>query len=610
MLANWEVELGHITVLDDRLRREATALEVVLAEFGDGASPRPGQMTGLVIHDTILDPILALDDESGVPILSWADRSGEPLKVSAGRFDQAIAGDHWFPIEPAYIGDALEQLERLGLAVGGPVSIRGLLELGHMGLLTLPYDLESVRKQLTLQTGSSIEVSVAATPYPYQLAGFEFLSLIARESLGAILGDEMGLGKTLQVIMLLASEIHDEKKPNLVIAPATLIKNWELELEKFAPFLAVRVHTGGDRTGVATTLSESDVVLTTYETAVSDVGLMTRVAWNVVALDEAQNIKNSSAKRSIAVKRIPRRVGIAVTGTPVENTLADLVSITDFVLPGYLDGFDVESDKRSLQLASELSEQVAPILIRRRIGEVAQDLPERIDRQIPLVLGRELGQRYELIRQETTAGSKGASLAALTKLRQFCCYPGLVDDEFPSYVATPKLEAFADLLREISSREGKALVFTSFLGSESIVNEVARSIGVSFIDRIDGHVPIDARQSVVSAFNSHVGSACLAINPKAGGAGLNLQGANHVIHFNPEWNPATEDQASARAHRRGQEQVVTVHHLYYVGTVEEVMMERLLSKRELSNTALAVPEEQGDRPDLARALAISPLAHG
>jgi len=562
----------------------------------------------LTIHDTLLDPMLLVSDESDGPMLRWVAPTGKGT-LDLVRSDQCVTGDRWYPTDPERIADVQAALSSLGLALGDVVSVRGLLELRRRGYLRADYDVELIRQKLLDVTPRSAK-RVLAEPYPYQAAGFDFLSLISRESLGAILGDEMGLGKTLQAIMLIAAEVDAGRRTNLVVAPATLLGNWMIELEKFAPWIDVYLHTGAARTGVAASLQDHDVVLTTYDTVANDIGVFVRVAWNVVTLDEAQHVKNAGTKRSLAVKRLPRRVSLAVTGTPIENTLNDLTSLSAFVLPGYLEEGLGGVDSRSLDAAAELSELIAPIMIRRRVAEVARDLPERIDRFVPLVLGPELSDRYERIREDALASGRGSGLAALVKLRQFCCFPGLVDDQFPSYVPTPKLQALFDILAEIVARSGKVLVFTSFLGSEDVVLEVAKSAGLGFVNRIDGSVPIADRQPLVDAFNQSPTSACLVINPKAGGAGLNLQGANHVIHFNPEWNPATQDQASARAYRRGQSQVVTVHHLYYLGTVEEVVMDRLLEKRRLSDVALAVAERQGDQPDIARALSISPMSRG
>lgn len=441
-----------------------------------------------------------------------------------------------------------------------------------------------------------------------------FLSAVARESIGCVLADEMGLGKTLQVIALLSIEKAAARGPNLIVCPATLLENWRREIAAFAPHLLTLVHSGFTRTGNPVVFASYDVVVVSYETAVRDEPLLSSAVWNVLALDEAQNIKNPDAQRTAAVKGLPRRVSLAVTGTPVENKLTDLWSIADFALPGLLGSrkdFETAYDD-SHEDASRLAPVVAPILLRRRVADVARDLPPRIDIPQVLSMTRQMASLYEDIRKEIadTYGTS-ATLVALGKLRQFCAHPRLlgISWEDPAK-GMPKYQRLVEILEEIFAHGQKALVFSSFTGmADILLEDIPKRFPSAWAGVIDGRVPVEDRQALVDRFSEHDGFGFLALNPKAAGVGLNITAANHVIHYNPEWNPAVEDQASARAHRRKQKLPVTVHHLFFADSVEEVVADRLDLKRMIAGGAVVGHKGTSDASDIARALMISPLAH-
>ena len=447
--------------------------------------------------------------------------------------------------------------------------------------------------------------------YDYQADGYHWLSFMIQNQLGAIIADEMGLGKTIQVICLLCELRNKGQVPHLVLAPATLLENWRREILRFAPDLKVLVHSGPRRSGYAGILAEQDVVVSSLDTAVSDVALFRGVDWNLVVIDEAQNIKNPSAKRSIKLKTIPRKGAIAVTGTPVENCLKDLWSITDFVLPSFLGSLS-EFEARHPDTATGaalLEPAVAPIILRRRVKDVAKDLPERIDIPLPVELSEEESLAYESLRLSAKAG--GAGLAALTSLRMFCTHPWLAD-QFKQLTdpaeCSAKLRRLLEIIDEVTGNGRKALIFTSYSESlDLICHEVSNRFSV-YTDFIDGRVPVPQRQAKVDAFTSLNGPGVLVLNPKAAGVGLNITAASYVIHFNLEWNPAVEDQASARAYRRGQTNTVMVYRLFYAGTVEEVINERMSHKRELAEIAVSGTDgKDQEMNDLLRALNISPV---
>jgi SNF2 family DNA or RNA helicase len=450
--------------------------------------------------------------------------------------------------------------------------------------------------------------------FPYQLDGFRWLSFMVHNGLGAIIADEMGLGKTVQVICILLDASQADKKPNLVIAPNTLLENWRRELLRFAPSLRVAVHSGPRRSGLPRELSSNNVLLCSYDTAVADAGLFRNIAWNLMVVDEAQGIKNYQTRRATQLKTFPRVCSVAMTGTPIENRLQDLWSITDFVLPTLL-GSASDFEQRypdSIEAASSLEPIVSPLLLRRTVAAVATDLPERIDIPQPLELDSESAAAYEAIRVSATSNSgTGVGLAALQKLRMFCTHPWLTDTFKMIPNATQcsvKLQRLMEILEEVVASEGKAIIFTSYTESiDLLCREIEMRLGV-YTDSIDGRVAVANRQGKVDKFSSVTGAAVLVLNPKAAGVGLNITAANHVIHFNLEWNPAVEDQASARAHRRGQTRIVTVHRLYYANTVEEVIDNRMQRKRELSDAAIVGTTGQTtDVDDIMQALRISPV---
>ncbi len=534
------------------------------------------------------------------------------LTAISGDADQVLQGNQWLPLSTESIAEARECLAQAGVTALGEITLRQYVTLYALGgdLFVFEAPPEPAPQWEIVKRG--FPVSFKATLYPYQANGAEWLRRITDEGLGCILADEMGLGKTVQVIAILACEVDNGRMPSLVIAPATLLENWRRELQKFAPILQVLKHRGQDRTGFPSDLRTWDVVLTTYETAMRDLSLFKMIEWNVVVLDEAQAIKTPGAQRTAAVKEIPRRVGITVTGTPVENRLRDLWSLMDFAVPGFLGQLaNFESRFADTTLgAAALEPIVSPLMLRRRVAEVATDLPGRIDIPQAIELSDDAAAEYDRIRAQIAVEyGAGASLVAITKLRQFCTHPFLLsgDSGDPLPLST-KYARLVEILDEVFARGEKALIFTSFTEMADLLHaDLPRRFGVP-CSVLDGRVEVTDRQPVVDAFQNLVGGAVLALNPKAAGVGLNITAASHVIHYNLEWNPAVEDQATARAFRRGQTRPVTVHRLFYVKTVEEVIDQRLSRKREVAGAAvIGIEGTQDDLADILRALEMSPI---
>ena len=470
----------------------------------------------------------------------------------------------------------------------------------------------------------SVTEGLNATLYPYQEHGVAWLNETLKTIGGAILADEMGLGKTLQIIAILLIDKPFPDRPAVIVCPTTLIANWCREIHKFAPSLTLLVHRGNDRTGYYKDLMRSDIVVTTYYTLVNDITMFKGIDWSYVICDEAQAVKNPESKRRIALSTLPRRYTIPVTGTPIENSLVDLWSLADLAIPGILGEKETFSAlyPDTEEGAQELSTFSDTIILKRQVKDVANDLPERTDVDLPVELDTAAIEEYEKIREETIAeyGVAG-KLVAVGQLAIYCAHPWLrlkkpgspeweehvelrPDPEYP--LITPKMELCLQLLNEATRNQNKILIFAAYNHCGDLIRKAAgeRNIRVNYWDAINGSTPQQDRQSIVDKFTSTEGSAVLVLNPKAAGAGLNITAATIVIHYTQNWNPALEMQASARAHRRGQDKPVTIYRLFYQGTVEETMIERSLWKRELGEEA--IPISTRDNQDLNKALVESP----
>lgn len=462
-------------------------------------------------------------------------------------------------------------------------------------------------------SATEIPEGIRATLYPYQEDGFRWMNFMLQERCGCILGDEMGLGKTLQIITLITKHISPDNH-FLIVAPVTLLENWRREFSKFAPSVKVLVHHGSSRTGFYKNFLSYDVVVISYGTAVSDQAILNMLKWKLVVLDEAQNIKNPGASRSKAVKKINREIGIAVTGTPFENHMSDLWSLMDFVAPGVLGSLSEFSSQYSddNESAKKIEQILSPVMVRRRVADVAKDLPERVDIPEVLLMDAQESLLYEgeRLRIVEELGEKAATLATLQKLRMYCTHPSLIQEE-KTFIDpdkySMKYRRMCEILSEIIAKKEKVILFTSYTGMFNILLSDIPSRFHIPVYSINGATPVEERQPTVDRFSTVEESALLVLNPRAAGTGLNITSANYVIHYNLEWNPALEDQASARAYRRGQTKTVFVYRLFYANTVEQVVNDRIELKRDLSDTAVVgVSGKQENRDDIMNALLLSP----
>jgi SNF2 family DNA or RNA helicase len=540
------------------------------------------------------------------------NENGDSNPISWGnKADHIIIENTWYPFTQGIREDILAIMKMVELSEPGGIRLGQYLSLLKSDSELIKNQVLSVNSYFSDDDASN-SFNVKADLYPYQKKGLQWLRFLKQEKIGGILADEMGLGKTLQIIALLSSDEKQDIFPSLIVSPTTLLENWRREFSRFTPHISTHIHQGSQRTGFPNELKKYNIVITSYDTVIRDSSLFNQIDWKLVVCDEAQAIKNPATKRATTIKRIPRETGIAVTGTPIENNLTDLWSIMDFSVPGFL-GTQSDFEKtfeHSTDGAARLENLISPLILRRKITEVAQDLPAKIIIPQVLELNNYEAEQYENLRESTLKEfNSNASLVVLTKLRIFCAHPFLIEDmpDQDPAVYSNKYARLIEIAEEIVENGAKMIVFTSYRKMiDIIVADFAKRFNV-YTASIDGRTPTEDRQKIVDTFSEMNGAAVLVLNPAAAGTGLNITAANHVIHYNLEWNPAKEDQASARAYRRGQDRPVTIHRLFYANTVEEAIDERLNRKRLLSGTAIVgVKGDEDDYEDILSALNKSP----
>lgn len=451
-----------------------------------------------------------------------------------------------------------------------------------------------------------------ATLRHYQQAGLSWGWFLHRHGLGGILADDMGLGKTLQALSLMLQVKREQgHKPSLVVAPTSVLANWEREAERFTPEFKVVVWHGPDRKSYAEELKSADLVLTSYALVRRDLEALSEVNFRYVVLDEAQNIKNADSATAQACKSIPSDHRLALTGTPLENRLSELWSLFDFLMPGFLGTSDSfhERFEQPIQVAGDaavrerLRARIQPFIMRRLKTEVAKDLPPKTETvawcemeagQAALyreVLDESRRKVFDSIEKVGFKRSRVSILAALMKLRQVCCDPRLL--KMPPGTALPgsaKLERFGGLVEDLVAEGHRALVFSQFTEMLELLTQSAKKMGFEY-SYLDGRTR--DRMARVDAFNAPDGPPLFFISLKAGGTGLNLTAADYVIHYDPWWNPAVEDQATDRTHRIGQTRAVFAYKLITRGTVEEKILALQRRKKELAAGVLGGDSDVG-----------------
>lgn len=440
----------------------------------------------------------------------------------------------------------------------------------------------------------------------YQKRGFLWIKTLKYNGFGGILADDMGLGKTLQVIAFLLSEYLEGEgsSPSLIVAPASLVFNWQSEIRKFAPDLPVQMVVGkaGDRKSIIEHAGSRDILVTSYDLLKRDIGLYENRTFSNQIIDEAQYIKNHNTQAAKAVKMVNAGFKLALTGTPVENRLSELWSIFDYLMTGFLYSYQRFREELELPIVQDNSENeikrlqkmIRPFVLRRLKKDVLKDLPDKLEKNYYAKMEGEQQKLYDahvkrmqlmLDKQseEEFKSSKIQILSELTRLRQLCCSPELIFDEYKG--GSAKSDLCIDLIKNAVSGGHKILLFSQFTSMLSILEERMKAEKISFYT-LTGSVNKEKRARMVEDFNND-DTSVFCISLKAGGTGLNLTSADIVIHYDPWWNLAVQNQATDRAHRIGQEHVVMVYRLIVQGSIEDNIVKLQEKKKELAEQILS-----------------------
>lgn len=432
-----------------------------------------------------------------------------------------------------------------------------------------------------------------ATLRDYQLTGFKWFKTLSHYEFGGILADEMGLGKTVQTIAFLLSE---KNKKSIIVTPTSLIYNWRSEFEKFAPTMNIKIIHGNkeEREFNKDEIKEVDVLITSYGTLRNDYNLYEDINFDFCIIDEGQNIKNPLSQSSEVVKGLKANVKFALTGTPIENNLIELWSLFDYILPGYL------YSKRKFQEkfikvdngSEELKKLIKPFILRRLKSEVMSELPDKIEKRFLIEMTEEQKKVYKAyvddvkvkMKEKDFTTDKITIFSYLTKLRQLTLDPSILIEGYTG--GSGKIDVAVELIENFIKEKHKILLFSQFTSVLDSIKKVLEAEGIEYF-YLDGATKASERVQLVNEFNDSNKVKIFLISLKAGGTGLNLTSADVVIHFDPWWNPAIEDQATDRAHRFGQKNVVEVIKLISKGSIEEKIIKLQESKKEIINEIMS-----------------------
>ncbi|HSW11592.1 MAG TPA: DEAD/DEAH box helicase [Solimonas sp.] len=541
--------------------------------------------------------------DDSTPVILHDEAGGRWIRISAGRLKPLLAtlselfegtrlgtrGELWLPRADAAV--VAELAAAMPLQFSGNEALRRTAEYlrDRRGLPSAP-----------------VPAGLRAQLRGYQQEGYDWLQFLREQGLGGVLADDMGLGKTLQALTHLLAEKDSGRmdRPSLVIAPTSLMFNWRREAQRYAPALRVLVLQGQDRRLRHHEIKHHDLVLTTYPLLPRDFEALAKQDYHLLILDEAQNIKNAKSKAAQLVGRLRARHRLCLSGTPVENHLGEFWSLMNFLMPGYL-GTEIQFRRRYRKPIEQDGDELArghllrrirPFVLRRTKAEVATELPPRSDilRSVALEgAQRELYETLRLsmdrqLREEIASRGLARShifvLDALLKLRQVCCDPRLLKLESSAGVTeSAKLDLLMDLLPEMVEEGRRVLLFSQFTSMLALIEERVRAAGIRYL-KLTGET--QDRESLVERFQRGE-TPLFLISLKAGGVGLNLTAADTVIHYDPWWNPAVEQQATDRAHRIGQDKPVFVYKLLTEGTVEQKIAEMQERKRALADALLS-----------------------
>ncbi|GAA2785818.1 DEAD/DEAH box helicase [Kitasatospora sp. CM 4170] len=563
-------------------------------------------------------------DRDAVLNFQWQLSIGE-LTVTEAELAELVAAQQglvrlrgrWIEVDQAQLAAAVRFLAARGRGVMEPVELLRLaLDDGAVvdGLpVTAVRAAGPIGELLAGRPGPADRVpelpdGFTGTLRPYQRRGLAWLDALGRLGLGAVLADDMGLGKTVQTLALLALEQQrGATGPTLLVCPMSLVGNWQREAARFAPGLRVHVHHGADRSAPD---RSADLVITTYGLVQRDAAELRAIRWRRIVADEAQHIKNPAARQSRALRSLRSGPRIALTGTPVENRLAELHAVLDFANPGlfgsaesFKERFSIPVEQAgSVEAAARLRRLSGPFLLRRSKSDpqIAQDLPAKQEFTVHCSLTAEQAGLYravvadllERLRGMRGVERKGAVLAAIGRLKQVCNHPAqLLHDGTAVAGRSGKVERLVEVLEEALAEGDRALVFTQYAEFGAMLQPHLRERLGEDVPYLHGGVPKGRRDELVERFQRPDGARVFLLSLRAGGTGLNLSAANQVIHLDRWWNPAVEDQATDRAHRIGQRRDVQVRRLVCVGTVEERIDELLAAKRGLADAVIGGGEE-------------------
>lgn len=544
------------------------------------------------------------DDDTPVeellPLLDAIRRKKRYFRYSDGTFLSLEGAKEWEELAEAYCEARENNLNQRDV---------GLYRAAYLNALVKEKNLPVTADSATLQ-GAALRTGAIQSPiqglYAYQQRGFEWLYSLYRLRMGGILADEMGLGKTVQMLaaILYAVQNEEERIPSIVITPTSLVYNWQLEAKRFAPQLSTLVVSGTraareKQIAAITGPKAPDLVITSYPVIRQDIDAIQDIPFRFAVLDEAQNIKNPVSMAAHSVKRLDAQAHVALSGTPMENNVGELWSLFDFALPGYLPPFR-EFLRRfdEGRNAQDLRRRIRPFLMRRLKSEVMAELPEKTETTLYAAMEAEQRKVYSavllqkresvqnLLARQGLKGSRGEVLAAMTELRQICCHPQLVLDTYLGESA--KLELLMEILPPILENGHRVLLFSQFTKMLAMIKPRLDALNITSM-YLDGDTPARERLELTQRFNEGEGQMFL-ISLKAGGTGLNLTGADTVIHYDPWWNPTTEDQAIDRAHRVGQDKKVQVIRLVTLHSIEEQVVQLGARKRKLFDKLVTAGE--------------------
>lgn len=545
---------------------------------------------------------------------------GQWVEVDAQKLQQAL--DHWKKVEASSQNGQISFAEGMRLLSGAPTSL-STPDTEDTRLWTHINPGSQLAEVLkNLRNPSSMTTDGLENPHvllrSYQKDGVNWLYLLSELGLGGCLADDMGLGKTIQLLSLLLkikSEGRHGRKPSLLIAPASLLSNWKKESERFTPTLNLHVLHPSERDAYSMNalakqeseiLEKFDLILTTYSMAVR-LQWLRKIDWNLLILDEAQAIKNDGTKQTQAIKAIKARARIALTGTPIENRLSDLWSLFDFINPGLLGPFrrfkeymhTTQNDAGPFQALRTL---IAPYILRRMKTDsrIITELPNKIETATYCQLTKKQASLYQatinelrrMLKEIEPKNRRGLILSNLMQLKQICNHPSQHTGDL-AYIGcdSGKFERLGEICQELAARQEKVLVFTQFSEIiphlETYLSQIFGRKGLS----LHGKTPIHQRKELVEQFQQDNGPPFFILSLRAGGTGLTLTAASHVIHFDRWWNPAVENQATDRAFRIGQKKNVQVHKFITQGTLEEHIDEMIQAKTKLSEDILSTSDE-------------------